>query len=300
MKPKPLLLISLFLLVCAVHGEGDDGLFSRLQGLRGMGVDFFNVDGIEITSHKIDAGFSAKNCAAKFSELGIKKKELTISDSLLAFKNFYVFKSQENPKGLFNNISYYFVESPNKKLIAFTFRSLNKNDREFERRFIGLVCNGAIPDSVYNSLDCEDVNFAGREIPLEEYSGRWMGVNNLQCPSFGQMNWSVHKDMEDALSTVENQYVGIKALEKRKIVSDTTVNVIFEGTEATARKVVYDFTGVRSSFLSMDGSGKLTIYFVAAPVRGNFVSCVMSFWKSDQVDPSGLSPLLEQVMKLKQ
>jgi hypothetical protein len=29
------------------------------------------------------------------------------------------------------------------------------------------------------------------------------------------------------------------------------------------------------------------------------VSCVMSFWNNDVVNPSGLPPLLEHVMKLK-
>jgi hypothetical protein len=49
----------------------------------------------------------------------------------------------------------------------------------------------------------------------------------------------------------------------------------------------------------MTGGKTLTIYFVAAPVRENNVSCVMSFWNNDQINSSGLSPLLEQVMKLK-
>jgi hypothetical protein len=48
----------------------------------------------------------------------------------------------------------------------------------------------------------------------------------------------------------------------------------------------------------MSGGKTLTIYFVAAPVRKNYVSCVMSFWNNDQINPSGLTPLLEQVMKL--
>ena len=42
----------------------------------------------------------------------------------------------------------------------------------------------------------------------------------------------------------------------------------------------------------------LTIYYVSAPVRDNFVSCVMSFWESDQINSSGLPFLLEQIMEL--
>ena len=299
MKTKLLFFTSIIFLVCSVYGQENDNLFARLQGISNHGVDFFNVDGIEITSEKIDVEFSAKNCARKFPQFKIKEKEIKTSDSLLNFKNFYVYKSQEDPKNSFLNISYYFVESPDKKTIAITFASINKNgDKVFERNFIGLVCTNSIPESIYHSHEIDSINFAGRKIPLGS-SCRWMNVNNVQCPYYGQMNWSVHKNMEDALFTVENQYLVTKSKKGVKVISENLVNVIFEGTETTARKIVYDFTGVRALLLNMEGSKRLTIYYVSVPVRDNFVSCVMSYWGSDQIHSSGLPPLLEQVMKLK-
>jgi len=282
----------------SIYGQENDNLFSRLQGISNRGIDWFNVDGIEITSQKLDVEFSVKNCTKKFPQLKIKEKELTTSDSLLGFRNYYVYKSQEEPQNIFQNETYYFVESPEKKLVAFTFASINKNDKEFERNFIKLVCNNSIPDSIFNSTEIDSINFVGRKIPLGS-SCRWMGVNNVQCPYYGQMNWSVHKSLEDAAATVNNQFVSVTSRKGGKVISDTIVNVIFEGVETTARKVVYNFTGARSLLLKMEGSNKLTIYLVSAPVRDNFVSCVMSFWESDQINPSGLPPLLEQVMKLK-
>jgi hypothetical protein len=125
-----------------------------------------------------------------------------------------------------------------------------------------------------------------------------MGVNNVQCNYYGQMNWSVHKNLDDAIKTVNNHFESIKARGNGKVVSDSTVNVIFEGNKTSAKRVIYDFTGVTSVLVGMSGGKTLTIYFVAAPVRQNYVSCVMSFWNNDQINPSGLAPLLEQVMKL--
>jgi hypothetical protein len=298
MKTKFSLLLFSFFLVCGTQGQENEELFSRLQGISNQGVDFFNIDGIEITSQKLDVEFSAKNCAKQFKQLKIKEKELTESDSLLGLKNFYVYKSQEEPENLFNNMAYYFVKSPDKKLIAFTFASINKNNKDFERNFIKLVCENKIPKNIYHSIEIDSIDFAGREIPLGN-SCRWMGVNNVQCPYYGQMNWSIHKDLEDAILTINNQYTATKSKKGTTVISDTIVDVIFEGTETTARKVVYKFTGVKSLLLKAEGSNKLTVYYVSAPVRENFVSCVMSFWESDQINPSGLPPLLEQVMKLK-
>ncbi|MHC1778334.1 MAG: hypothetical protein AB9834_23235 [Lentimicrobium sp.] len=297
MKIKITLLGLLGFLAISVSGQNNVDLFYRLQAITNHGIDFFNVDGIEITSQKIDCEFSPRNIRKKFKQLSINENELNFSDSLLDFKNFYVFKSAEEPAGLINNISYYFIESKDSKTIGLTFAMVNKTDRDFEREFVRLIYQEAIPETVYNSLEVDSINFAGRKIPVGS-SCQWMGINNLQCPSYGQMNWSVHKDADDAAKTVKNQFFAIKSMKKGKIVTDTTVNVTFEGTATSARRVIYDFTGVTSALVGMSGGKTLTIYFVAAPVRGHYVSCVMSFWNNDQINPGGLPPLMEQVMKL--
>ncbi len=279
-------------------GQSTEELFERLQAITNREITFYNIDGIEITSQSVDAIFSTKNCSKKFKQLKIKEKELTTSDSLLNFQNFYVFKTIERPQGIHNNTAYYFIESTDKKIIVLTFASINKTEKEFERRFVRLVRENAIPQSVFNSLSADNINFAGRKIHLNG-NCQWMGINNIQCPYYGQMNWSVHKSLSDASQAINNQFKIINNSNKGKVVSDTTVSVEFEGTETTARRIIYDFTGITSILAGMSGGKTLTIYFVAASVRNNFVSCVMSFWNNDQINPSGLSPLLELVMKLK-
>ena len=163
---------------------------------------------------------------------------------------------------------------------------------------MALIINNEIPKSVYAPLEIASINFAGRKITLGK-SCHWMGINNVQCPYYGQINWSVHKTLDDASQSVTNQYNIIKVKRGGKIISEEFVDVIFEGTEVKAKKVVYDFKGVASLLVGMSGGKTLTIYFVASPGRQNFVSCIMSFWNNDSVNPSGLPPLLEEVMKLK-
>ena len=297
MKTK--LLILFFLFICVtVYGQSNENLFARLQGISANGIDFFNVDGIEITCQKIDEEFTKKNISKKFKQLSIKEKDLILADSTLEFQNFYILKTIEQPIGFVNNTSYYFFLDNGNKLVGLTFASINKIDKELETQFVKLIKNNAIPQSVYNSLQINYINFAGRRISLGS-SCRWMGINNVQCSYYGQMNWSVHKDLNDAIQTSNNQLTVIKARRNGKVVSDTIVDIVFEGTETKAKRIIYDFTGITSVLAGISGGKTLTIYFVAAPVRNNFVSCVMSFWNNDQINPSGLPPLLEQVMKLK-
>ena len=56
---------------------------------------------------------------------------------------------------------------------------------------------------------------------------------------------------------------------------------------------------MKSLLTKMSGGKSVTIYYVATKVRGNYVSCCMSFWNNDTLTESGLAPLLEKVMKLK-
>lgn len=286
------------LLSFSVFGQGNEAMFSRLQGLFTNKTEFYNIDGFDISSQKFDAEFSKKNVLKNFKRYGVKEAELNTADSLLTFNNWYVNKTTEQVKGVLINSSYYFVESTDKKLIGISFSAMNKSDKDFERSFVTLIRNNAIPNSVFNSLDLDSLNFAGRKIAVGE-GCRYMGVNNVQCPSNGQMSWSVHKTQEDATQTVSDYWKTIREQKGGKAVSDTTVNVVFEGKETTARKMIYGFKGVNSLLIKMDGAKTLTVYAVACPVKNNFVSCVMSFWNTDHVNRNGLPLLLEKVMTLK-
>ena len=279
-------------------GQKNDSLFSRLQAISNNGTDFFNVDGIEITSQNINAAFSKKNILKKFKKYSIKENDLNTIDSSIQNLNYCVSKSNEICQGTIQQTSYYFIENKTKGITAITFAEVNKSDKIFEREFIGLIINGKIPDTVYEPLQIDSIRFAGRKIALGR-SCHWMGINNVQCPYYGQMNWSVHKTLDDASQSITNQYNIIKVKKGGKIISEEFVDVIFEGTEVKAKKVVYDFKGVTSLLVGMSGGKTLTIYFVASPVREYFVSSVMSFWNNDSVNPGGLPPLLEEVMKLK-
>jgi len=281
-----------------LFGQEKDSLFSRLRAISNNGTDFYNVDGIEITSQTINTEFSKKNILKKFKKYSIKENELNASDSSIQSPNFYVFKSDELFQNTVQQTSYYFIEDRNKNILAITFGAINKSDKKFEREFVKLILNNEIPKNIFESLQIDSINFAGRKIALGG-SCHWMGINNVQCPYYGQMNWSVHKTLDDATQSVNNQYNFIKAKKHGKIVSEELVNVIFEGSEVKAKKAVYDFKGVTSLLVGMSGGKTLTIYFVASPARQNYVSCVMSFWNNDSIGLDGLPPLLEAVMKLR-
>ena len=178
------------------------------------------------------------------------------------------------------------------------FGYLNKLNKDFEQKYANLIMKDEIPKEIFEPMNIDSIDFAGRKIELgnECY---WTSVNTVQCPYYGEMNWSVHKSLESAKNTIETQFYITKNKKGGKVISEAEVDVVFEGTETKARKIIYDFTGVKSLLAGMSGGKTLTVYYVACEVRGNYVSCCMSFWNNDTITENGLAPLLEKVMQLK-
>lgn len=293
---RKLITILLTVLCLSTFGQGNNDMFSRLRGISNNGTDFYNIDGVTITSQNIISAFSKKIILKKYKKYEIKEDDLVVADSLIGKQNFYVAKSDELCAGVIQNTSYYFVEN-NDRLIAITFASVNKKDKAFETDFVKLILSSGIPKYVYEPLEIDSINFAGRKIALGK-SCNWMGTNNVQCPYYGQMNWSIHKSLADATETMNNQFTVTKLKKGSKIILEELVDVIFEGSEVKAKKIIFDIKGINSLLVGMSGGKTLTIYYVASLVRGNFVSCVMSFWNNDIINKSGLPSLLEEVMKL--
>ena len=274
-----------------------DSFYNRLQVINNNGLYFYNIDGYNITKQTLKYSFTEKGLKKAYRKYSIKKKVKKIKDEQLPYNNYYIKNDENVTENLVQNNSYYFIE--NYELITIIqFSSINKRDKEFERSIVKIIIENSIPEENYNSVRIDSINFAGRKIKLGK-GCNWMNVNNVQCPYFGQMNWSIHKDLEDAKNSVEQQFSITKSRKGGKVISEEIVDIEFEGIETKAKKVIYNFTGLTSVLASMSGGKTLTIFYVATEVRGNFFSCVLSFWNNDTITENGLAPLLEEVMKLK-
>jgi hypothetical protein len=302
MKPNfqsMILLVVLSSINFGVCGQQkNEDVFKRLNGIKNQEFYFYNIDGYEISSLKMSGKFTKKDIQKKYKKLKIKEDELILSDTTMDLQNYYVHKSDTFQGANVMNASYYFIKTKEDEISAITFSSYNEVDIEFEKQFVRLVLNDNIPNDIYSSITTDSVNFGGRKLYLGG-NCRWMNINNIQCSGYGQMNWSVYKDKESSERGLETQRQVSLANSHGKVVSDEIVDVTFEEVDTMARKVIYDFTGVSSALVGITGGKTLTIYFISAPVRGNYISCVMSFWNNDMINPSGLAPLLEEVMQLK-
>lgn len=294
---KVYFIVVLFLVFDGVFAQ-NDSLFIRLQAIRNNELTFYNIDGYSITSQTLNYPFTEKGLKKVYRKYSINKYEVKIKDELLSYNNYYVSNDDKITDELTQNNSYYFIENKNKRITIIQFSAINKRDRVFERLMVSYIIEKTIPKENFVSLRIDSINFVGRKIKLDS-SCYWTNVSAVQCPYYGEMNWSIHKDLNDAIKTVEQQFSITKSRKKGKVISEVLVDIEFESVETKAKKVIYDFTGVTSLLVSMSGGKTLTIYYVATEVRGRYVSCVLSFWNNDVITENGLAPLLEKVMKLK-
>jgi hypothetical protein len=297
MKTWFLLLLAMLMALAELFAQPSKSLLSRIQAVSNGTADFFNVDGIEVTSRIYGGEFSKQNLAKQFKHFGISEGDFTTSDSAIAYQNFYIFKKETLYEGIVQHNAYYFVAMPDWVKII-TFAAINKTDQTIQREMVNLLVTNGIPFSKFQSYSTDSIDFAGRTLILGS-NCYWLGINNVQCPYRGQMNWSVYASLQDAAAGVEIQSAITRLKKIGKLVSEAEVDIVFEGSPVKAKRLVYDIKGIKSLLLAVGGGKTLTIYYVAAPVRENFVGCVMSFWNNDVKNTEGLPPLLAEVMTLK-
>ena len=295
---KNIFYILFFLNFSVVFSQNDDDFVKRLKAINNKTIIFYNVDGVEFSSQTFSNEFSEKGLKKLYKKYDIKETDIKIKDENLSFNNFYITKSEKITDNINQVNSYYFVENKNKTVTIIWFGYFNKVDKEFERKYVNRILNNEIPKEVFEETIIGSIDFAGRKIELGS-NCYWTNINTVQCPYYGEMNWSVHRTYVSAKNSIDNQFNVTKSKKGGKVISEEEVDVIFEGTDTKAKKVVYDFTGVKSLLAGMSGGKTLTIYYVACEVRGNYVSCCMSFWDNDTITENGLAPLLEEVMQLK-
>ena len=287
----------IFLLACLISfgclGQTDSISVKDIRAIYNSGAVFYNANGIDFTNQVFNYSFSEKNLKKVARKYKLKLKEMEV-DPNLGVNNRVAQEVTPVSENLTHYSHYAFVETAEGTIQSLWFGYYEPLPNSLIYQIIDLITNKEVPEDSFDKLRLSNLNFAGREINLPN-DCNWMNVNNMQCPYNGQMNWSLHNSLESAEKSNAFQLAGTRSKNGGKVISEEEVDVVFEGVETKAKRIIYDLNGVNTL---LAGGENLTVYYVAAKVRDHYVSCVMSFWNNDNVQPSGLTPLLEEVMSL--
>lgn len=256
---------------------------------------FYNTEGYDVFQMDFELYFDEKGFRKVKQKLDIEK-ETPISESP-DFPNVKIIEEHVMEAGVLTHHIYY-LSTPRwgiLKVVGFATRC----DRvlAIEKEFYTEIIKKTLPKNIFTSLNVDTVMFAGRPIDFGPPC-QWMGSRNLQCPDYGQMNWSEFTDSVRAKQMITNQKKANDNPEKYGILEQKQVDVIFEGQEVKALRCTLK---IKIPELIMGGSNILIVYYVTAKVRDRFVSCVLSQYTDDVgVKTEKLAPLLAEVMQLKE
>lgn len=285
----------LFLLFFSLSFAQSNNINERLSALENGGKIWYNIDGYSVTKEVSNNNFDEKGLKKIFRKHNISDKDQKIKNGNIKFNNYFISKEQTY-EGLTQHNNYYFVENKDKTITVIWFIKTGKTDKETEELLVNEILENKIPQENFVPMKISSINFAGRNIELGN-SCYWTFLNTVQCPYLGEMNWSIHRTLDDAKESVENQFEITKSRKMGKIISEEMIDVEFEGVSSKAKRAILQINAVASA---LAGGKSLTIYYIAENIRGKNVSCVMSFWNNDQINSTTqLPPLLEKFMKIK-
>ena len=268
-------------------------LLDRLSAIKNGDRDFYAIDGYTITNEDLKLPFDEKGFKKAYRKLKINAQDAQ-SNPRIHTDNYLVNRDKEEYVE-----SLYFVKSPANTISLVWFSKLRDREVEVEEALVNLIVENKIPQELFAPTDARSIDFAGRKIPMLD-DCYFTGINIVQCPYNGEMNWGVYRTLEDAQQAVAEQFAVNKQRKMFKPIEEEEVEVLFEEIPTKAKRVVFDIKGVASALAGMSGGKTLTVYYVAQVVRNRPIACVMSFWNNDNINATtGLPLLLSRVMQLK-
>lgn len=287
----------LFLFVSTSLFSQDQSELADLQAIKNRNYIFYNLGSYTITTQEYSSPFNDKKLKPILRKYKIKwKKNKPLKDPLIKAKH-YKFLQVEEVDVYKNHYAVYAVENKGKTSVI-TFSRIGELNDQLMSSFIHQFIGEGFSNNIYAKAEIDSIKYLNRYIQLGP-GCHWMGVRNVQCPYNGQMDWTIHSSMEEVKQFNKiREYLTVHQ-RKLKLISRDTVDITFEGKKTQATKLVLDVKGINSLLLNLQSGAKnLIAYYIAEEIDGKFVSCILSHWDNDRIQPNGLPALLGEVMTL--
>jgi hypothetical protein len=289
------ILIGIFLFTI-FHSIAQSNTIRNLQAIKDGNQTLYNTEGYDVAQMDFELYFDEKGFKKVKQKLEIPK-ETPISESP-DFPNVKIIELNTSTAGVVTR-SIYYLSTPRWGILkVVAFGTSCSRVPAIEKELYAEIIKKTLPKSVFTSLTVDTVLFAGRPVDFGPPC-QWMGPRNLQCPNYGQMNWSEFTDSVRAKQMITNQKMRNDDPGKYVVLEQKQVDVIFEGQEVKALRCTMK-TGM-TELINIGGSDVLIVYYITAKVRDRYVSCVLSQYTDDVgVKETKLAQLLSQVMQLKE
>ena len=223
----------------------------------------------------------------------------------LAMPHYYLTYYKKNGENHWQNTMIYFIgnkiEGKDVLLIAKISSVSESPSEEIDTEMIQLVLDKKVPKE--NHMGGRSFDFLGRKVPLMDEC-YWAGVNIVRCPTKGEMNWSLHATLAQAQQAIALQkewamLIPVPENHTISILTERDITLLFEGKQTRATEVVYNEHYQDPILKSHHKDHKLIVYFIATVLRGQAISCVISYYDyNERLPDTGLPEFVSQFVRL--
>lgn len=272
------------------YSKGSEGykIFKNSHGLKKGSSKYIDVEGYSILSKDHDdAYFNERYIKHIKKDYGIDKNNPGAINNSLNFKHLLFTKDYKISDTIYERVLLYLIPKEDDRVKVIAFSTSMSRDTTIENLFLKNIINNSVPETVFTKSKIDSINFAGRCLYLGS-SCKWISPHNIKHPYFGQISWSVFRTKDKAEEYSNMNYLIASNKIEGKIIEKDSVDVVFEKIYSRALKVKYQLE-----------SNTFTTYYVTEKIRGKYVACVMSHY-NDDVITNGLTPLIEEIMQIKE
>ena len=172
---------------------------------------------------------------------------------------------------------------------------------EIDTEMIRLILDKKVLNE--NHMGGRSFDFLGRKVMLMDEC-YWTGVNIVRCPTKGEINWSLHATLAQAQQAIALQkewamLIPVPENHTISILTERDITLLFEGKQTRATEVVYNEHYQDPVLKSHHKDHKLIVYFIATVLRGQAISCVISYYDyNERLPDTGLPEFVSQFVRL--
>ena len=223
----------------------------------------------------------------------------------LAYPHYYLSYYKKNKETHWQNTMVYFIGKDTDEgkwsFIATISSVTERPSEEIDTEMIRLILDKKVLNE--NHMGGRSFDFLGRKVMLMDEC-YWTGVNIVRCPTKGEMNWSLHATLAQAQQAIALQkewamLIPVPENHTISILTERDITLLFEGKQTRATEVVYNEHYQDPVLKSHHKDHKLIVYFIATVLRGQAISCVISYYDyNERLPDTGLPEFVSQFVRL--
>ena len=298
----------LFLLSLSLAGQTKDAQKRLYYNLTDNGKQLYIMGKYELELLPYEEAFDSlvvKRSLVDFAKKNHFPDTIPKKNPKLPYPHYYLPCYIKNSETHWQNTMVYYIGKDTDKgkwsFIATISSVAEKPSEEIDVEMVQLILDKKVLNE--NHLGGHFFNFLGRKIQLLDEC-YWAGANIVRCPTKGEMNWSLHATLAQAQQAIALQkewamLIPVPENHTISILTERDITLLFEGKQTRATEVVYNEHYQDPILKSHHKDHKLIVYFIATVLKGQAISCVISYWDSNERLPeTGLPEFVSQFVRL--